>query len=128
MEDRKHSIRCEAKMLNKNAANVGTGLVSSANKDVIKLQLVIDEEDEFIQDIVYKVFGSYEAHRSVERLPTLLIGLSFNDIAELTPEDISDDSDVGGLILSAVHAAIHTYIRKKVETDINIEPQPEKYQ
>ena len=115
-------------MINKNAANVGTGLVSSVSKDVVKLQLVIDEEDEFIKDVVYKVFGSYETHKSVERLPTLLIGLSFGDIAEITAEDISNDSDIGELVLSAIHAAVHTYIRKKVESDINIEPQPEKYQ
>ena|SRR3990167_1229875 len=115
-------------MLNKNAANVGTGLVSSTyNKDIVKLQLVIDEDDEFVSDVVCKVFGSDEIQKSAECLSAILIGLSFSDIINLEPTDISDNLQCSELIFAAIQTAIHTYIRKRIDTDINLDSQLEKY-
>lgn len=112
--------------LDEDLPNVGTGIVGSPLcGDVMKLQLSFDEQDKII-DAKFKVFGCVSAIASMEKVTTLLKGMSIDEALQIKNADVADSLELSEikkhcsvLAKEAIEAAVKNYQAKKnKETDM----------
>lgn len=112
--------------LDEDLPNVGTGIVGSPLcGDVMKLQLSFDEQDK-ITDAKFKVFGCVSAIASMEKVTTLLKGMSIDEALQIKNADVADSLELSEikkhcsvLAKEAIEAAVKNYQAKKnKETDM----------
>lgn len=112
--------------LDKDLPNVGTGIVGSPLcGDVMKLQLSFDDNDK-ITDAKFKVFGCVSAIASMEKVTTLLKGMSIDEALQIKNADVADSLALSEikkhcsvLAKEAIEAAVKNYQAKKnKETDM----------
>ena len=112
--------------LDEDLPNVGTGIVGSPLcGDVMKLQLSFDEHDK-ITDAKFKVFGCVSAIASMEKVTTLLKGMSIDEALQIKNADVADSLELSEikkhcsvLAKEAIEAAVKNYQAKKnKETDM----------
>ncbi len=78
--------------LNKNSEDVGTGLVGApACGDVMKLQILVDDETGEIKDVKFKTFGCGSAIASSSLVTEKIKGLSVWDAMKITNVDIAKE-------------------------------------
>ena len=106
--------------LDEDLPNVGTGIVGSPLcGDVMKLQLSFDEQDKII-DAKFKVFGCVSAIASMEKVTTLLKGMSIDEALQIKNADVADSLALSEikkhcsvLAKEAIEAAVKNYQAKK---------------
>ena len=112
--------------LDEDLPNVGTGIVGSPLcGDVMKLQLSFDENDK-ITDAKFKVFGCVSAIASMEKVTTLLKGMSIEEALQIKNADVANSLELSEikkhcsvLAKEAIEAAVKNYQAKKnKETDM----------
>lgn len=107
--------------LDKNAANVGTGLVGAPEcGDVMKLQVEIDEKTQIIKDAKFKTFGCGSAIASSSLATEWLKGKTISQALEIKNTDIVEELSLPPIKIhcsvlaeDAIKAAIGDYIKKK---------------
>ena len=78
--------------LNKDAKNVGTGLVGAPEcGDVMRLQIEVDEESGMIRDAKFKTFGCGSAIASSSLATEWLKGKSVDDALKIDNMDIVEE-------------------------------------
>ena len=106
--------------LDEDLQNVGTGIVGSPLcGDVMKLQLSFDETDK-ITDAKFKVFGCVSAIASMEKVTTLLKGMSIEEALKIKNADVANSLELSEikkhcsvLAKEAIEAAVKNYQAKK---------------
>ena len=79
-------------VLNKEAKNVGTGLVGAPEcGDVMRLQIEVDEETGMIRDAKFKTFGCGSAIASSSLATEWLKGKSLDEAAKIDNMDIVEE-------------------------------------
>lgn len=79
-------------VLNKEAKNVGTGLVGAPEcGDVMRLQIEVDEESGMIRDAKFKTFGCGSAIASSSLATEWLKGKSLDDAMKIDNMDIVEE-------------------------------------
>ena len=107
--------------LNKNDADVGTGLVGApACGDVMKLQIKINEEDNTIERAVFKTFGCGSAIASSSYATEMIEGMQIEEAMQIKNTDIAMHLKLPPVKLhcsmlaeDAIKAAITDYKTKK---------------
>ncbi len=102
-------------------SNVGTGLVGApACGDVMKLQIKIDAQGEYIQDACFKTFGCGSAIASSSLATEWIKGKSIKDAFEISNQEISKHLSLPPVKLhcsvlaeDAIKAAIKDLRKKK---------------
>ena len=91
--------------LDEDLPNVGTGIVGSPLcGDVMKLQLSFDEHDK-ITDAKFKVFGCVSAIASMEKVTTLLKGMSIDEALKIKNADVANSLELSEIRTKTVHPA-----------------------
>ncbi len=112
--------------LDEDLPNVGTGIVGSPLcGDVMKLQLSFDDNDKIL-DAKFKVFGCVSAIASMEKVTTLLKGMSIDEALQIKNADVANSLELSEikkhcsvLAKEAIEAAVKNYQAKKnKETDM----------
>lgn len=106
--------------LNKDAKNVGTGLVGAPEcGDVMRLQIEVDEESGVIRDAKFKTFGCGSAIASSSLATEWLKGKSLDDAMKIDNMDIVEELALppvkihcSVLAEDAIKAAIKDYQEK----------------
>ncbi|MCA0238402.1 MAG: Fe-S cluster assembly scaffold IscU [Bacteroidetes bacterium] len=106
--------------LNKDAKNVGTGLVGAPEcGDVMRLQIEVDEESGVIRDAKFKTFGCGSAIASSSLATEWLKGKSLDEAASIDNMDIVEELALppvkihcSVLAEDAIKAAIEDYRQK----------------
>ena len=106
--------------LNKDAKNVGTGLVGAPEcGDVMRLQIEVDEETGMIRDAKFKTFGCGSAIASSSLATEWLKGKSLDEAATIDNMDIVEELALppvkihcSVLAEDAIKAAIEDYRQK----------------
>jgi nitrogen fixation NifU-like protein len=106
--------------LNKDAKNVGTGLVGAPEcGDVMRLQIEVDEESGMIRDAKFKTFGCGSAIASSSLATEWLKGKSLDEAAAIDNMDIVEELALppvkihcSVLAEDAIKAAIEDYRQK----------------
>jgi nitrogen fixation protein NifU and related proteins len=107
-------------VLNKEAKNVGTGLVGAPEcGDVMRLQIEVDEESGLIRDAKFKTFGCGSAIASSSLATEWLKGKSLDEAAGIDNMDIVEELALppvkihcSVLAEDAIKAAINDYRTK----------------
>jgi len=107
-------------VLNKDAKNVGTGLVGAPEcGDVMRLQIEVDEATGVISDAKFKTFGCGSAIASSSLATEWLKGKSLDDAAKIDNMDIVEELALppvkihcSVLAEDAIKAAISDYRQK----------------
>ena len=107
-------------VLNKEAKNVGTGLVGAPEcGDVMRLQIEVDEESGLIRDAKFKTFGCGSAIASSSLATEWLKGKSLDEAAGIDNMDIVEELALppvkihcSVLAEDAIKAAISDYRQK----------------
>ncbi len=107
-------------VLNKEAKNVGTGLVGAPEcGDVMRLQIEVDEESGIIRDAKFKTFGCGSAIASSSLATEWLKGKSLDEAAGIDNMDIVEELALppvkihcSVLAEDAIKAAINDYRAK----------------
>ena len=107
-------------VLNKDAKNVGTGLVGAPEcGDVMRLQIEVDEETGVIRDAKFKTFGCGSAIASSSLATEWLKGKSLDDAMKIDNMDIVEELALppvkihcSVLAEDAIKAAIKDYQEK----------------
>ncbi len=107
-------------VLNKEAKNVGTGLVGAPEcGDVMRLQIEVDEESGVIRDAKFKTFGCGSAIASSSLATEWLKGKSLNEVMKIDNMDIVEELALppvkihcSVLAEDAIKAAIKDYQEK----------------
>ena len=112
--------------LDEDLPNVGTGIVGSPLcGDVMKLQISFDANDKIL-DAKFKVFGCVSAIASMEKVTSLLKGMSIDDALKIKNSDVANSLELSEikkhcsvLAKEAIEAAVKNYQAKKnKETDM----------
>lgn len=106
--------------MNKDAKNVGTGLVGAPEcGDVMRLQIEVDEESGLIRDAKFKTFGCGSAIASSSLATEWLKGKSLDDAMKIDNMDIVEELALppvkihcSVLAEDAIKAAIKDYQQK----------------
>ncbi len=106
--------------LNKNASNVGTGLVGAPEcGDVMKLQIEIDSETQMIRDAKFKTFGCGSAIASSSLATEWIKGKTIDQALEIRNTDIVQELSLPPIKIhcsvlaeDAIKAAISDYLKK----------------
>lgn len=112
-------------VLNKEAKNVGTGLVGAPEcGDVMRLQIEVDEETGMIRDAKFKTFGCGSAIASSSLATEWLKGKSLDEAAKIDNMDIVEELALppvkihcSVLAEDAIKAAISDYRQKNGITE-----------
>jgi Fe-S cluster assembly scaffold IscU len=115
-------------VLNKEAKNVGTGLVGAPEcGDVMRLQIEVDEETGMIRDAKFKTFGCGSAIASSSLATEWLKGKSLDEAAKIDNMDIVEELALppvkihcSVLAEDAIKAAISDYRQKNGITEENV--------
>ena len=107
--------------LDKNAANVGTGLVGAPEcGDVMKLQVEIDENSNVIKDAKFKTFGCGSAIASSSLATEWLKGKTIDQALSIKNTQIVEELSLPPIKIhcsvlaeDAIKAAIGDYLKKK---------------
>ena len=107
-------------VLNKEAKNVGTGLVGAPEcGDVMRLQIEVDEETGVIRDAKFKTFGCGSAIASSSLATEWLKGRTVHQATEIRNTDIANELSLPPVKLhcsvlaeDAIKAAIEDWKRK----------------
>lgn len=107
--------------LNKNDADVGTGLVGApACGDVMRLQIKVDEETGIIQDVKFKTFGCGSAIASSSYVTELVKGKSLEEALKIKNTAIAKELSLPPVKLhcsmlaeDAIKSAIKDYKTKR---------------
>ena len=90
--------------LDKSREDVGTGVVGAPEcGDVMKLQIQIDENERIV-DAKFKTFGCGSAIASSSVLTEMIKGLTLDEAAKITNEDIANELD--GLPREKMHCSV----------------------
>src|SRR6185437_15751796 len=109
--------------LDKNAANVGTGLVGAPEcGDVMKLQVEIDEQTGVIRDAKFKTFGCGSAIASSSLATEWIKGKTIEEALAIKNTDIVEELALPPIKIhcsvlaeDAIKAAIANYLKKNKE-------------
>jgi len=109
--------------LNKEAANVGTGLVGAPEcGDVMKLQVEIDQETKVIKDAKFKTFGCGSAIASSSLATEWIKGKTIEEALAIKNTDIVKELSLPPIKIhcsvlaeDAIKAAISDYLKKNKE-------------
>jgi nitrogen fixation NifU-like protein len=115
--------------LDKNAKNVGTGLVGAPEcGDVMRLQIEVDEETQVIRDAKFKTFGCGSAIASSSLATEWLKGKSIDEALSIDNMDIVEELALppvkihcSVLAEDAIKAAIKDYQTKNSHTAVTAE-------
>jgi Fe-S cluster assembly scaffold IscU len=115
--------------LNKDAKNVGTGLVGAPEcGDVMRLQIEVDEASGVIRDAKFKTFGCGSAIASSSLATEWLKGKSLDEAATIDNMDIVEELALppvkihcSVLAEDAIKAAINDY---RVKNGLAVEAEP----
>ncbi|MEY3195088.1 MAG: hypothetical protein RIQ78_1185 [Bacteroidota bacterium] len=115
-------------VLNKEAKNVGTGLVGAPEcGDVMRLQIEVDEETGMIRDAKFKTFGCGSAIASSSLATEWLKGKSLDEAAKIDNMDIVEELALppvkihcSVLAEDAIKAAISDYRQKNGIIEENV--------
>ncbi len=115
--------------LNKDAKNVGTGLVGAPEcGDVMRLQIEVDEESGVIRDAKFKTFGCGSAIASSSLATEWLKGKSLDEAASIDNMDIVEELALppvkihcSVLAEDAIKAAINDYRKKNGLEELKFE-------
>ncbi len=115
--------------LDKNAKNVGTGLVGAPEcGDVMRLQIEVDEETQVIRDAKFKTFGCGSAIASSSLATEWLKGKSIDEALSIDNMDIVEELALppvkihcSVLAEDAIKAAIKDYQTKNNHTAVTAE-------
>ena len=115
-------------VLNKEAKNVGSGLVGAPEcGDVMRLQIEVDEETGMIRDAKFKTFGCGSAIASSSLATEWLKGKSLDEAAKIDNMDIVEELALppvkihcSVLAEDAIKAAISDYRQKNGITEENV--------
>ena len=107
--------------LDKNAPNVGTGLVGAPEcGDVMKLQVEIDEKTNVIKDAKFKTFGCGSAIASSSLATEWVKGKTIDEALAIKNTDIVEELSLPPIKIhcsvlaeDAIKAAINDYLTKK---------------
>ncbi|EEQ38319.1 putative iron sulfur cluster assembly protein [Clavispora lusitaniae] len=107
--------------LNKNDADVGTGLVGApACGDVMRLQIKVDEETGIIQDVKFKTFGCGSAIASSSYVTELVKGKSIDEALKIKNTAIAKELSLPPVKLhcsmlaeDAIKSAVKDYKSKR---------------
>lgn len=107
--------------LNKNDADVGTGLVGApACGDVMRLQIKVDEETGIIQDVKFKTFGCGSAIASSSYVTELVKGKSLDEALKIKNTAIAKELSLPPVKLhcsmlaeDAIKSAVKDYKSKR---------------
>lgn len=107
--------------LDKNAQNVGTGLVGAPEcGDVMKLQIEVDEKTQVIKDAKFKTFGCGSAIASSSLATEWLKGKTIDQALEIKNTQIVEELSLPPIKIhcsvlaeDAIKAAIKDYVGKK---------------
>jgi nitrogen fixation NifU-like protein len=107
--------------LDKNAPNVGTGLVGAPEcGDVMKLQVEIDEQTGVIKDAKFKTFGCGSAIASSSLATEWIKGKTIDQALAIKNTDIVEELSLPPIKIhcsvlaeDAIKAAIGDYMKKK---------------
>ncbi len=107
--------------LDKNATNVGTGLVGAPEcGDVMKLQVEIDETTNIIKDAKFKTFGCGSAIASSSLATEWIKGKTIDEALAIKNTDIVEELSLPPIKIhcsvlaeDAIKAAIGDYLKKK---------------
>lgn len=110
--------------LDKNAENVGTGVVGAPEcGDVMKLQVKINEQG-IIEDAKFKTFGCGSAIASSSLATEWIIGKSVEDAMKIKNTDIVNELALPPIKIhcsvlaeDAIKAAVRDYLAKHQKTD-----------
>ena len=117
--------------LDKNAPNVGTGLVGAPEcGDVMKLQIQVDEQTGVITDAKFKTFGCGSAIASSSLATQWMKGRSVDDALQIKNTDIVQELSLppvkihcSVLAENAIRSAIADYQKKQEANDRQAEAQ-----
>jgi nitrogen fixation NifU-like protein len=109
--------------MNKDAPNVGTGLVGAPEcGDVMKLQVEIDSETRVIKDAKFKTFGCGSAIASSSLATEWIKGKTIEEALAIKNTDIVQELSLPPIKIhcsvlaeDAIKAAISDYLKKKEE-------------
>ena len=107
--------------LDKNAPNVGTGVVGApACGDVMKLQVEVDEQTEVIKDVKFKTFGCGSAIASSSLATEMIKGKTISEAMNIKNAEIARELSLppvkvhcSVLAEEAIKSAIEDYQNKK---------------
>ncbi|MGK5086989.1 Fe-S cluster assembly scaffold IscU [Bdellovibrionota bacterium FG-2] len=107
--------------LDKNAANVGTGMVGAPEcGDVMKLQVEVDEKTGIIKDAKFKTFGCGSAIASSSLATEMLKGKTLDQALEIKNTDIVKELSLPPIKIhcsvlaeDAIKAAVNDYLAKR---------------
>lgn len=111
--------------LDKNALNVGTGLVGAPEcGDVMKLQVEVDSQTNVIRDARFKTFGCGSAIASSSLATEWLKGKTLDQALEIKNTDIVEELSLPPIKIhcsvlaeDAIKAAIQDYLKKQESSD-----------
>ncbi len=109
--------------LNKDAPNVGTGLVGAPEcGDVMKLQIEIDSDTNVIKDAKFKTFGCGSAIASSSLATEWVKGKTIEEALAIKNTDIVEELSLPPIKIhcsvlaeDAIKAAINDYLKKNKE-------------
>lgn len=112
--------------MNKNDADVGTGLVGApACGDVMKLQIRVNEKTGIIEDVKFKTFGCGSAIASSSYVTEMVRGKKLEDVGNIKNTDIAKELSLPPIKLhcsmlaeDAIKAAIKDYKSKRSATKL----------
>ena len=86
--------------------NYGKAFVHSPISDgVLKIKIAFDD-DSIVQNVDFKIFGERDWNEKAKDVKNILVGLTIEDLMELYPEDLNDDSVLGLLLLDGITTAV----------------------
>lgn len=108
--------------LDKNNANVGTGLVGApACGDVMRLQIMVDEDSGVIQDVKFKTFGCGSAIASSSYVTELVKGKTLDEALKIKNTVIAKELSLPPVKLhcsmlaeDAIKSAVKDYRSKRL--------------
>ncbi|EGV60549.1 iron-binding protein [Yamadazyma tenuis] len=116
--------------LNKNDADVGTGLVGApACGDVMRLQIKVDEETGIIEDVKFKTFGCGSAIASSSYVTELIKGKSLDEALKIKNTAIAKELSLPPVKLhcsmlaeDAIKSAVKDYRSKRTAVKPTLGP------
>ena len=88
------SIDDEAELFDKNSPMVGHSLVSSEFDEVIEITLLIEEYDNIIEDVKFKVFGAKKLESIANFVAMSIIGICAEDLQGINAVALANEYEL----------------------------------